>query len=263
MLIELPLRIPDEIARRSGTLGETRGKQLDYLSERWFIQDGRANFVKLIPLSKNLKYYQEDSQEPQNKQPGTVKKPLENIVASGFKIVDLEFPLFQLMKGCQNCQKKISLCDIEKDTKRGLAYILYIKCNECKSLVRIYISRYHTNAEVKSDQSDEGRHNVFNINSLCAAGNCLCQVFWAFRNTAVPLRQLNLAVKSWADFTVKFIEWMMYISGNSAKNWEKCNISCICSTHLSREIRHSNLQNRKCACAVLFLFFCYLSTTVA
>ena len=39
---------------------ETRGKQSDYLSERWFIQDGRASFVKLIPLSKNLNYYQED-----------------------------------------------------------------------------------------------------------------------------------------------------------------------------------------------------------
>ena len=65
---------------------ETRGKQLDYLSERWFIQDGRANFVKLIPLSKNLNYYQEDlidseaPREPQNKQPDTVKRPLENIV---------------------------------------------------------------------------------------------------------------------------------------------------------------------------------------
>ena len=39
---------------------ETRGKQLNYLSERSFIQDGRANFVKLTQLSKNLNYYQED-----------------------------------------------------------------------------------------------------------------------------------------------------------------------------------------------------------
>ena len=61
--MELPLRISDEIARRLGILAmsrEARGKQLDYLSERWFIQDGRANFVKLIPLSKNQNYYQED-----------------------------------------------------------------------------------------------------------------------------------------------------------------------------------------------------------
>ena len=34
----------------------TRGEQLDYLSEKWFIQDGKENFVKLIPLSKNLNY---------------------------------------------------------------------------------------------------------------------------------------------------------------------------------------------------------------
>ena len=63
MLIELPLRISDEIARRLGTLAmsrETKEKQLDYLSERLFIQDRRANFVKLIQLSKNLNYYQED-----------------------------------------------------------------------------------------------------------------------------------------------------------------------------------------------------------
>ena len=33
---------------------ETRGKQLDYLSEkRWFIHDGRENFVKLIWLSQD------------------------------------------------------------------------------------------------------------------------------------------------------------------------------------------------------------------
>ena len=64
MLIQLPLRISDEIARRLGVLAmskETRGKQLDYLSERWFIQDGRANFVKLISLSKNVNYYHEDA----------------------------------------------------------------------------------------------------------------------------------------------------------------------------------------------------------
>ena len=51
------------LTRQLGILAmsrEARGKQLDYLSERWFIQDGRANFVKLIPLNKNLNYYQED-----------------------------------------------------------------------------------------------------------------------------------------------------------------------------------------------------------
>ena len=61
MLTELPLRI-SEIARRLGILAvsrEIRGKQLD-LSERSFIQDGKANFVKRIPLSKNLNYCQED-----------------------------------------------------------------------------------------------------------------------------------------------------------------------------------------------------------
>ena len=69
---------------------ETRGKQLNYLSERQFIQDERVNLVKPIPLSKNLNYYQEDlidseaQKEPQNKQPDTVKRPLENIVVSGF-----------------------------------------------------------------------------------------------------------------------------------------------------------------------------------
>ena len=128
-------------------------------------------------LSPGGPHRQRSSQEQQNKQPDTFKRPLKNTVVSGFRIVDLEFILFQLMKNCQNCQKSISLCDIEKDTKHGLAYILYIKCNECKSLVKIYTSRYHTNAEVKSDQIDEGRHNVFNINSLCASGNCLCQLF--------------------------------------------------------------------------------------
>ena len=54
---------PNEINRRLYMLAmprETRGKQLDYLSERWFIQNGRANFVKLILLSKNVNYYQED-----------------------------------------------------------------------------------------------------------------------------------------------------------------------------------------------------------
>ena len=84
MLIELPLRISDEIARGLGILAmsrETRGNQLDYLSERWLIQDGRANFVKqkskLLPGGPHR---QRSSQKPQNKQPDTVKRPLENIV---------------------------------------------------------------------------------------------------------------------------------------------------------------------------------------
>ena len=78
---------------------ETRGKQLDYLSERWFLQDGRANFVKLIPLSKNLNYYQEDLIDSEAPKSGKInsqtlsKRPLENIVVSGFRIVDLEFLL--------------------------------------------------------------------------------------------------------------------------------------------------------------------------
>ena len=36
---------------------------------------------------------QRSSQELQNKQPETVKRPLENIVVSGFRIVHLEFLL--------------------------------------------------------------------------------------------------------------------------------------------------------------------------
>ena len=128
MLIELPFRISDEIARRLGILAmsrETRGKQLDYLSERLFIEDGRANFVKLILLSKNLNYYQEDlidSEAPKSRKVNSqtlskgLRKNLAKIVVSGFRIVDLEFLLFQFMKGCQNYQKNISLCDIEKET---------------------------------------------------------------------------------------------------------------------------------------------------
>ena len=159
---------------------------------RWKGKFCKANTTeqkfKLLPGGPHR---QRSSQEPQNKQPDAVKSPLKNIVVSGFRMVDLEFLLFQLMKGCQNCQKNISLCDIEKETKRGLAYILYIKCNECKSLVKIYSSRYHTNAEVKSDESDEGRHNVFDISSLCAAGNCLCQVFLFFQQYRCTVKTIK------------------------------------------------------------------------
>ena len=47
---------------------ETRGKPSDYLSERWFIQDGRADVVKLIPLSKNLNHQEDliDSDAPKS-----------------------------------------------------------------------------------------------------------------------------------------------------------------------------------------------------
>ena len=80
--------------------GETRGKQLDYLSERWFVYPRwkgefcEANTIeqksKLLPGGPHL---QRSSQKPQNKLQDTVKRPLENIVASGFRIVDLEFLL--------------------------------------------------------------------------------------------------------------------------------------------------------------------------
>ena len=54
---------------------------------RWKGEFCKANTIeqksKLLP----------GGQEPQNKQPDTVKSPLENIVVSGFRIVDLEFLL--------------------------------------------------------------------------------------------------------------------------------------------------------------------------
>ena len=96
------MRISDEIARRLGILAMSRGirgKQLDYLSERWFIQDGRANFFIADTIKQKSKllsggpHRQRSSPELQNKQPDTVKRPLENIVVSGFRIVHSEFLL--------------------------------------------------------------------------------------------------------------------------------------------------------------------------
>ena len=49
---------------------------------------------------------------------------------------------------------------------------------------------------------------------------------------------------------------MVHIIGKNARTWEKCNISFIGRTHLSREIRHLNLQNRECTCPVLFSATC-------
>ena len=47
---------------------------------------------------------------------------------------------------------------------------------------------------------------------------------------------------------------MVHISAwKECKKLRKCNISCISRTCLSREIKHSNLQNTDCACAVCFL----------
>ena len=47
---------------------------------------------KLLPGGPHR---QRSFQELQNKQPDTVKRPLENIVVSGFRTVDLEFLLLQ------------------------------------------------------------------------------------------------------------------------------------------------------------------------
>ena len=45
---------------------------------------------KLLPGGPHR---QRSSQERKNKQPDTVKRPLENMVVSGFRTVDLEFLL--------------------------------------------------------------------------------------------------------------------------------------------------------------------------
>ena len=56
---------------------------------RWKGEFCKANTIeqksKLLPRGPHR---QRSSQEPQNKQPDTVKRPLENIVVSGFRIVD-------------------------------------------------------------------------------------------------------------------------------------------------------------------------------
>ena len=63
---------------------------------RWKGEFCKANTIeqksKLLPGGPHR---QRSSHELQNKQPDTVKRPLENIVVSGLRIDDLEFLLFQ------------------------------------------------------------------------------------------------------------------------------------------------------------------------
>ena len=58
-----------------------------------------------------------------------------------FRIVNLKFMIMQITNGCLNCKFVLSLSDFVRETKNGLAYILYVKCKNCEFLNRICTSK--------------------------------------------------------------------------------------------------------------------------
>ena len=110
---------------------------------------------KKLDKSSNFTANAKDAVEEQSQS----QSCFESKVGEGFRfrLIDLRFLIEQLRRGCCTCKSNISLLDIQRETKRGLASIPYIKCALCNSESKLYTF----NGE---------RKNIFDINTRCAAG---------------------------------------------------------------------------------------------
>ena len=99
-------------------------------------------------------------------------------IAEGYKIVDVEFLVSQLKEGCKTYKKEISLCNIEEETKIGLAYLFYMTCLSCRFRNKLYTSRSHA--------------NVFDINTVCATGKYIFFMFKVSYNNFFALIMLTI-----------------------------------------------------------------------
>ena len=99
MLLSSPCIDFDSPIRYSGNVQGSQGEAIRLFVRKMVYPRWKGEFCKANTIEQKSKllpggpHRQRSSQEPQNKQPDTVKRSLENIVVSGFRIVDLEFLL--------------------------------------------------------------------------------------------------------------------------------------------------------------------------
>ena len=140
-------------------------------------------------------------------------------------------------------------------------------CCFCILVVFLFFVEGHNSRAEPQETFEMSTYNVFcwfsnlltrlNKNQYHAQSKSLGKIFQG-------TFYISSSYASFMEKNVKFyychsIEWCILVE-RMRETETKCNISCICRTHLSREIRHSSVQNTDCACGVLF--FCCLPSTV-
>ena len=88
---------------------------------------------------------------------GETGRPVKKPVVEGCRIIDLEYLIIQLQKGCAKCSSKLDICDIEKEYLEGYASILSICCSSCGRLNEVYTSR-HQQKIIKNNFVYEVKH---------------------------------------------------------------------------------------------------------
>ncbi|KAF7990480.1 hypothetical protein HCN44_000285 [Aphidius gifuensis] len=84
-------------------------------------------------------------------------EPTKHVV-EGIRHVDFKFMLEKMY--CEFCNYKLSLDNIEEESRRGLGSFLFIRCEYCLHISRVPTSRYQGGL----------KNPIFDINSKCALG---------------------------------------------------------------------------------------------
>ena len=95
-----------------------------------------------------------------------IKSPI--VPVDGARIIDYALFAKRLEQGCEICGMHLSMSNVSKEVKKGLASIFHILCINCDSINKIYTSKTH-----KRPEGRDNRSAVFNHNTKVAVGKCI------------------------------------------------------------------------------------------
>jgi len=88
----------------------------------------------------------------------------------GRRIIELAVVLSSL-RACSNCGEKISLLNIEDETRMGLGSIFYVRCELCLEFNAVASGKRHVNPCMDmTGDAGKGRKSIFDVNTKLAAG---------------------------------------------------------------------------------------------
>ena len=94
-------------------------------------------------------------------------------VVSGRRIVDFKVMAKQLY--CEFCKQILSLDDVEKEERKGLASMLLVRCRKCLATTSVSTGKMH--------QGPTGSHRqLFDVNSKAVFGKCKYQFNYCIKD---------------------------------------------------------------------------------
>ena len=85
-------------------------------------------------------------------------------IPTGTRVVDIEFLIQQLQKGCLYCSTRLHITNVTSERRQGLASSFYVLCELCELTTAIHTSRSHLSNPLTT------RSLVYDVNTKAALG---------------------------------------------------------------------------------------------